>query len=57
MIEDIITADESNDLYSDIINKRYQKYKDIVAKNPVMDVYSKGWSNRLDNLSDMLNKL
>lgn len=57
MIEDIITADESNDLYSDIINKRYQKYKDIVAKNPAMDVYSKGWSNRLDILSDMLNKL
>ena len=57
MIEDIIAADKSNDLYSNIINKRYQKYKDIIAKEPVMDVYGKGWNNRLDNLSDKLNKL
>ena len=57
MIEDIITADKSNDLYSNIINKRYQKYKDIIAKNPVMDDYAKGWNNRLDNLSDKLNRL
>ena len=57
MIEDIITADKSNDLYSNIINKRYQKYKDIIAKEPVMDVYGKGWNNRLDNLSDKLNRL
>lgn len=57
MIEDIIAADKSNDLYSNIINKRYQKYKDIIAKNPVMDDYSKGWNNRLDNLSDKLNRL
>jgi len=57
MIEDIIAADKSNDLYSNIINKRYQKYKDIIAKNPVMDDYAKGWNNRLDNLSDKLNRL
>ena len=57
MIEDIIAADKSNDLYSNIINKRYQKYKDIIAKEPVMDVYGKGCNNRLDNLSDKLNKL
>ena len=57
MIEDIIAADKSNDLYSNIINKRYQKYKDIIAKNPVMDEYGKGWNNRLDNLSDKLNRL
>ena len=57
MIEDIIAADKSNDLYSNIINKRYQKYKDIIAKNPVMDDYAKGWNNRLDNLSDKLNIL
>lgn len=57
MIEDIIAADKSNDLYSNIINKRYQKYKDIIAKEPVMDVYGKGWNNRLDNLSDKLNRL
>jgi hypothetical protein len=57
MTEDILTADESNDLYSSVIDKRYQKYKDNIAKNPEMSVYSKGWNNRLDNLSDMLNKL
>jgi hypothetical protein len=57
MIEDIIAADKSNDLYSNIINKRYQKYKDIIAKEPAMNVYGKGWNNRLDILSDKLNKL
>jgi len=57
MIEDIIAADKSNDLYSNIINKRYQKYKDIIAKEPAMNIYSKGWNNRLDILSEKLNKL
>ena len=57
MIEDIIEADKLNDLFSNVINKRHQKYKDIIAKEPVMDVYGKGWNNRLDNLSDKLNKL
>lgn len=57
MIEDIIEADKLNDLFSNVINKRHQKYKDIIAKEPVMDVYGKGWNNRLDNLSDKLNRL
>ena len=57
MIEDIIEADKLNDLFSNVINKRHQKYKDIIAKDPVMDVYGKGWNNRLDNLSDKLNRL
>ena len=55
MIDDILAADKSQELFSDIMQRRKQKYKDIVRKDSSQSIYSKGWENRLINLEEKLN--
>ncbi len=55
MIDDILAADKSQELFSDIMQRRKQKYKDIARKDSSQSIYSKGWENRLINLEEKLN--
>ncbi len=55
MIDDIIEADQSQELFSSLVQKRKQKYKDVVRKNSDKSIYSEGWENRLTNLENKLN--
>ena len=55
MVDDILAADKSQELFSDIMQRRKQKYKDIVRKDSSQSFYSKGWENRLINLEEKLN--
>jgi len=40
-----------------LIERRFVNYDEIISRDPRKSVYRKGWHNRLDKLSDMINQV
>mgnify|MGYP003336679182 CR=1 FL=1 len=49
-LENILAANKDDKLVHNIMQGRYQKYKDIITNDPSKAQYEKGWNNRLKNL-------